>query len=89
VTPEWVRREAGGGAFPIWVPYMGQTRGFHTWKIERAVKTGLRFRPIAETAADTLRWYKGQPEGDRTKLAGPAADRETQLLAKWKARAGN
>jgi 2'-hydroxyisoflavone reductase len=83
VPGDWVRREANE-AFPIWAPYGGDTRGFHTWKNERAVKAGLKFRPCAETAADTLEWYKSQPEGGRTRLAGPAAAREAQLLAKWK-----
>jgi 2'-hydroxyisoflavone reductase len=59
------------------------------WKNERAVKAGLRFRPAAETVADTLRWYKGQKEGDRTKLAGPTPEREAELLAKWKEKPGN
>ncbi|MCX6630709.1 MAG: hypothetical protein NTW28_24095 [Candidatus Solibacter sp.] len=63
---------------------MGDTRGFHTWKNARAVKAGLKFRPCAETAADTLRWYKAQPDGGRAKLAGPAPPSEAQLLAKWK-----
>ena len=88
VPADWLRRE-GRGAFPIWVPYMDQTRGFHMWKNERAVKAGLRFRPAAETVADTLRWYKGQKEGDRTKLAGPTPERESELLAKWKEKPGN
>ena len=49
------------------------------------MKAGLKFRPFAETAADTLKWYKSQPENGRTKLAGPAAAKEAELLAKWKA----
>jgi hypothetical protein len=53
---------------------------------ERAIKAGLMFRPYAETAADTLRWYKAQPEGGRTKLVGPSPAIEAELLAKWKSR---
>jgi hypothetical protein len=45
----------------------------------------LKFRPYADTAADTLRWYKTQGEGGRTKLAGPTPEKEAQLLARWKA----
>jgi 2'-hydroxyisoflavone reductase len=84
VPGEWVIREAGEG-FPIWAPYFGEYRGFHTWKNTRAVEAGLKFRPYTETAADTLKWYKSQPENGRTKLAGPAAAKEAELLAKWKA----
>jgi 2'-hydroxyisoflavone reductase len=83
VQGDWIHRERPD-VFPIWAPFLGDTRGFHTWKNERAVKAGLKFRPYAETAADTLRWYKAQPEGGRTKLAGPTAASEAQLLAKWK-----
>jgi 2'-hydroxyisoflavone reductase len=83
VAGDWIHKERPD-VFPIWAPFLGDTRGFHTWKNERAVKAGLKFRPYAETAADTLRWYKAQPEGGRTKLAGPSAAIELELLAKWK-----
>ena len=87
VAGDWMHRERPD-AFPIWAPFLGGTRGFHTWKNERAVKAGLKFRPYAETAADTLRWYKAQPADGRTKLAGPTPAVEAELLAKWKASRG-
>ena len=83
VPGDWIQKEADD-VFPIWAPYAGDTRGFHTWSNARAVKAGLEFRPYRETAADTLRWYKEQPAGGRTKLAGPDAPKEAELLAKWK-----
>ena len=70
--------------FPIWSPYQAETKGFHTWKIDRAVAAGLRFRPYGETVKDTLAWYKTQKEGERTRLAGPTAEKEAELLAAWK-----
>jgi 2'-hydroxyisoflavone reductase len=85
VPGEWIRREANE-AFPIWAPYLADTRGFHTWSNARAIKAGLKFRPVAETAADTLKWYKSQPADGRTKLAGPPTAKEAELLAKFKAR---
>jgi len=71
--------------FPIWAPYEGETKGFHTWRNARALKAGLRFRPIDATAKDTLAWFKTQEkeEKGRTKLAGPTADAEAKLLAAW------
>jgi len=87
VPGEWIRKEADE-QFPIWAPYGGETRGFHTWKNERALKAGLKFRPYTETAADTLKWYRSQPAEGRTKLAGPVAAKEAELLAKWKASRG-
>jgi 2'-hydroxyisoflavone reductase len=86
VPVDWLRKEKGLN-FPIWAPYTDDTRGFHTWNNTRAVKAGLKFRPHAETVADTLKWYKSQPADGRTKLAGPAAAREAELLAKWRQRA--
>lgn len=84
VPGEWVAKQ-GEEVFPIWSPYSGETRGFHTWKNERAVKAGLKFRPYADTVKDTLAWYKTQQEGGRTRLAGPPPEKEKELLAAWKA----
>ncbi|MBK8724755.1 MAG: twin-arginine translocation signal domain-containing protein [Holophagaceae bacterium] len=76
-----------GVEFPIWAPFEGDTKGFHTWKNDRAIKTGLRFRPVEQTAKDTLAWFKTQEgvEKGRTRLAGPTAEVEAKLLEAWKA----
>ncbi len=83
VPGDWVAKQ-GEDVFPIWAPYLGETKGFHTWKNTRAVKAGLVFRPYGQTVMDTLRWYRTQGEGERTKLAGPSAAKEAELLAAWK-----
>jgi 2'-hydroxyisoflavone reductase len=72
--------------FPIWAPYAGETKGFHTWRNDHAVKAGLRFRPVEQTAKDTLAWFKTQEKVDqgRNKLAGPTAEQEAKLLAAWR-----
>ncbi|WP_257310722.1 twin-arginine translocation signal domain-containing protein [Geothrix fuzhouensis] len=72
--------------FPIWAPYAGETKGFHTWRNDRAVKAGLRFRPALDTVKDTLAWYKLQEKAEkgRTKLAGPSAEQEAKLIAAWR-----
>lgn len=73
-------------AFPIWAPATGDSKGFMTWRVDRAVKAGLRFRPIEATVKDTLAWHKGLAEGDkRAHLTGPSAEAEAKLLAAWKA----
>jgi 2'-hydroxyisoflavone reductase len=52
--------------------------------IARAVAAGLRFRPLSETARDTLGWWNGLPPERRAKLrAGLSRDREKQVLAAW------
>ena len=54
----------------------------------RAVKAGLTFRPIADTAKATLDWFRTLPEPRRAKLrAGITPEREAKVLAAWKARA--
>jgi 2'-hydroxyisoflavone reductase len=75
-----------GVQYPIWAPFEGDTKGFHTWKNDRAIKAGLRFRPVEETVKDTLAWFKTQEgmEKGRTRLAGPNAEAEAKLLAAWK-----
>ena len=51
----------------------------------KALAAGARYRPIAETIRDTAAWVK-QGRGDRKWAAGMTAEREQELLAKWKAR---
>jgi 2'-hydroxyisoflavone reductase len=73
---EWIE-------FPIWAPFAGETKGFHTWRNDRAVKAGLKFRPALDTVKDTLAWFKTQEkvEKGRNKLAGPSAEQEARLIA--------
>lgn len=75
-----------GVEFPIWAPFEGDTKGFHTWKNDKAIKAGLRFRPVEQTVKDTLAWFKTQEgvEKGRNRLAGPSAEAEAKLLAAWK-----
>jgi 2'-hydroxyisoflavone reductase len=69
---------------PVWVPGHGDTAGFARRDIRKAIAAGLTFRPLATTAADTLTWFKTQPDARQAKLrAGLAPDREAELLAKW------
>lgn len=81
-----LKREQHEG-FPIWAPAEGETKGFHTWSNKRAIKAGLRFRPVEATVKDTLAWYKGQlkVEKGRVRLAGPEAEKEAKLIAEFKA----
>ena len=52
--------------------------------IQRALAKGLTFRPLAETARDTLAWFKSQPAERQAKLkAGLSPEREIEVLAAW------
>jgi len=52
--------------------------------VSRAIKAGLTYRPLADTARDTIAWDKGRPAAERAKrAAGLTRAREAELLALW------
>ncbi len=71
---------------PVWVPSSRGEEGMTQLNCGKAIAAGLTFRPVAETAKDTLAWFKTLPEDRRGKLlAGISADKEKELLAAWHA----
>jgi 2'-hydroxyisoflavone reductase len=70
-----------------WVMLRGNDLGHLSARNDRSVAAGLRFRPLADTARDTLAWWPGVPEARR---AAPAfsitPEQETRALADWHAR---
>lgn len=71
--------------FPIWTPAEGEYAGFGLRSNARAVKAGLKFRPVADTAKDTLAWFKTLPaERQETLKAGPKPDAEAAILGAWR-----
>ncbi len=69
---------------PVWVPPTGEDGGLGAVSIQRALDKGLTFRPLAETARDTLAWFKAQPKEGQEKLkAGLTKEREAQVLTAW------
>lgn len=70
---------------PVWA---GDELGLSRTKIDRALSKGLTFRPLAETAHDTLAWFKALPPDRQTKMkAGLTPQRESEVLAGWHKRA--
>lgn len=66
---------------PVWA---GDELGLARTKINRALANGLTFRALAETARDTLAWFKSQPRDRQSKLrAGLTPEREAEVLAAW------
>ena len=51
--------------FPIWTPFEGEYRGFHTFSNARAVAAGLRFRPLADTMTALLGYFDELPSEQR------------------------
>ena len=75
---------------PQWLPGDNDA-GQDQVNIDRALSLGLTFRPLAETARDTIKWHKetrpaeydfGATEGS----FGMKAQREQEVLAAWHAR---
>jgi 2'-hydroxyisoflavone reductase len=66
---------------PVWI---GANDGLALTSISRALGKGLTFRPLAETARDTLAWFKAQPQDRQLKLrAGLTPEREKEVLIAW------
>lgn len=66
---------------PLWLPGK-EAAGMSSFNISKAIDTGLSFRPLTETIADTLGWSRSRPQ-DYKLRAGISADRERELLEEW------
>ena len=67
---------------PVWT---GKDSGLALAKIDRALNKGLTFRPLAETARDTLAWFKSLPQERQSHpKAGLSPEREAEVLSAWK-----
>ncbi|PYK04111.1 MAG: epimerase [Verrucomicrobia bacterium] len=66
---------------PVWA---GDELGLARTKIDRALAKGLTFRPLEETARDTLAWFKSLAQDRQSKMrAGLTLEREAEALATW------
>jgi len=66
---------------PLWMPESKkEASGFLSANIDRALQSGIKFRPLSETIEETLNWRK--TKSDELK-AGISAKREKELLRKW------
>jgi len=50
-------QQIGPGVLPILLPAAGEFAGFHTRKVDKAIKAGLKFRSTQETCRATLEWW--------------------------------
>jgi len=69
---------------PMWVHETTSTahRGILQADVRRAIASGLTFRPVVETARDTLAWERTR--GSHPWRSGLARDKERALLEEWK-----
>lgn len=83
------QRVRGWSDMPVWMPPRGATAGFMRIDCRKAHAAGLTFRPLADTARDTLAWYHTRPPEQQAVLrAGIAPEREREVLAAWHATRG-
>jgi 2'-hydroxyisoflavone reductase len=72
---------------PTWVPPNGEMGGLGQVSIRRALEKGLTFRPIGDTARDTLAWFRSLPVERQGRLqAGITPEREEAVLRAWHGR---
>ncbi len=70
---------------PAWMP--GSPLMFVD--VSRATEAGLTYRPLPETARDTLAWDETRPAAERAdRQAGLDREREREVLARWHASRG-
>jgi 2'-hydroxyisoflavone reductase len=70
-----------------WVSPSGPVRGASEFRRDAAFAAGLTFRPFAETARDTLAWFKSLPAERQAKIAAEiSAEKEAELLKAWHAK---
>jgi 2'-hydroxyisoflavone reductase len=73
---------------PVWIPRVGENGAFHLVSSAKAVAAGLKFRPLADTARDTVAWHV-ETRGDDYQFgerAGISSEREAELLESWHGR---
>lgn len=71
---------------PAWIPNSTSEEGFGTANVAKAIAAGLRFRPLEITVRDTLAWWKTLPPERQKLRTGISSERETEVLAAWRAR---
>lgn len=72
----------------MWADSESPMSGSFTWSPAKAMKAGLTIRPIDETVADTVAWFKSLPAERQANLrSGIDAETEAAVLAAWRNRA--
>ncbi len=85
VDEDFVLEQGAGREFPLWAAESSPARGVYAISAERAVEAGLQTRPVADTARDTLAWFRSLPDERQQQLdAGPSPEREEELLQSWR-----
>jgi nucleoside-diphosphate-sugar epimerase len=79
LTRHQVEEWAGPRSLPLWVGDP-EWQGFMARDTSPAIEAGLRIRPFAETARDTLAWLRSTPDATVT---GLTRAEEAEVLGAW------
>jgi 2'-hydroxyisoflavone reductase len=87
VTDDFLEEQkiSAWGDLPTWVSPRRPSGGLGQVSIERALAAGLVFRPLVDTARDTLKWWRETQKG-RALRGGLAREKEKSALAAWHAK---
>ena len=91
VPADFLESQGHSGSFIPWLPAEGDFGGLSTVSNARAVKAGLRFRSVADTARDTHAWLESVEDDDPVKrrmlqLLNSGAEQE--LIDAWRSKDG-
>jgi 2'-hydroxyisoflavone reductase len=71
---------------PLWRPARGESAGFQRFDLTKPLAMGIKYRPLAVTAKDTLDYHYSRPmERQQQMRPGITAERERELLDEWHA----
>jgi 2'-hydroxyisoflavone reductase len=73
---------------PLWIPLRYERAAFQAANCDKALRAGLKFRPLAETILDTLAW-DSERFSEVERRAGLDSEKERRLLTAWHERAGS
>jgi 2'-hydroxyisoflavone reductase len=76
---------SGWSDLPVWISPRGEGGGLTAVSVDKAIAAGLTFRGPADTARDTLDWFRST-QGKRALRGGLAREAETKALAAWHAK---
>ncbi len=68
--------------YPLWYSQNGPARALARVRSHRGVEAGLKFRPLAVTARETLDWFLSEPEERRQQLQ-LNLERDARILEAW------
>lgn len=69
---------------PFWQPPRGRYLNYGRMDSSRAIAAGLRFRPLAVTAKETLDWHRSRENMGNYQMRMLPRGTEARLLAEWK-----